>query len=271
MCAHLPSSTGKTPHALIKDAVRHDPRHKLKSGFNVLADIPEWSPEDGFKIGIDQARGTCPHDWCLDELHSELPERGEPPEKDSLFCVTAHCSGCRSHLVVMFDYRHVGHPIEVFLPCPTPEAPMHHFVHQPGKSQDFPHRSNEHIERQAFRCSSETCGADLAFTFRPARLPDPFIKLMTDKDVLTARAQKAIESDPERFEGHAAPSVADILTNLRAYIQNGMLSDQRRKILGQNKKFMLCFGIDCDELLKFIGFTKEVRLNVKQPIGKRSR
>lgn len=45
--------------------------------------------------------------------------------------------------------------------------------------------------------------------------------------------------------------------NLRKYITNA-LHGEKRKIVGNNKKWLLCLGEPCAELLEYLGFTREV-------------
>ncbi len=259
--AYFLLTTGKTVPRLIEDLAFYDPRHKAKNGYNILTDIPQW--EDGeFKVDPGQGKGSCRHEWTLDEDHSQLLEQGKLPTPQATFSVVAHCSVCRSHLAVVVDFLAFGDD-DSFLPCPNVEAPLHHFVHEPRNSQNFPFLQPGAVpatqyDRQTFRCSSGTCLARLSITFRPARLTAAWIHELTNKNVLKVRADQAIQSDPTRFEGHASPSAVEVLANLRTYIQNGMQSKEQRKILGANKKWRLCFSDSCTDLLDYLGFRRDV-------------
>jgi len=259
--AYFSLTTGKTAPRLIEDLAFYDPRHKARNGYNVLTDIPQW--EDGqFKVDPAQGKGSCRHKWALDEDHSQLLDEGKLPTPQATFNVVAHCSVCRSHLAVILDFLVLGDD-DNFLPCPNVDAPLHHFVHEPKNSQNLPILQPGAIpttryDKQVFRCSSGTCLARLSVTFRPARLTAAWIHELTNKDVLKARADQAIQTDPTRFEGHAPPSAVEVLTNLRTYIHNGMQSKEQRKILGANKKWRLCFSDSCTDLLKYLGFRRDV-------------
>lgn len=67
-----------------------------------------------------------------------------------------------------------------------------------------------------------------------------------------------METEPERFEGHAVPSKMQVLTNLRAYISNALNSPDPKMIVGNNKKFLLSLGEPCAEVLEYLGFTRDV-------------
>ena len=137
---------------------------------------------------------------------------------------------------------------------------MHHFLHDPTSSKDG-HRQDrlgDYVDKQYFRCSAPQCPAVLVITMRPPRLQSEWIGLLTDTSKLKARAEKAMRIDPERFQGHAIPSPSQTLINLQTYISNAMKSSEVRKIQYNNKKWVLNFGEDCDELLTFLGFTHHV-------------
>lgn len=259
--AYSSLTTGKTAPRLIEDLAFYDPRHKARNGYNVLTDIPQW--EDGeFKVDPGQGKGSCRHEWTLDEDHSQLLEQGKLPTLEATFSVVTHCSVCRSHLAVILDFHALGDD-DNFLPCPNVDAPLHHFVHEPRNSQNLPILQPGAVpaiwnDKQSFRCSAGNCSARLSVTFRPARLTAAWIHELTNKDVLKVRADQAIQSDPTRFEGHAPPSAVEVLANLRTYIQNGMQSKEQRKILGANKKWRLCFSDSCTDLLRYLDFRRDV-------------
>ena len=67
-----------------------------------------------------------------------------------------------------------------------------------------------------------------------------------------------MDDDPGRFEGHAVPSPIQVLTNLRAYISNAMTDPEPRRILGNNKKWLLSLAEPCADLLHYLGFSRQV-------------
>ncbi|KAL9000857.1 MAG: hypothetical protein Q9169_000612 [Polycauliona sp. 2 TL-2023] len=89
------------------------------------------------------------------------------------------------------------------------------------------------------------------------RLRPEWIDLLTNKDLIRPRAKKAMSDDPARFEGHAVPSPSEILSNLRTYVVNALRDNTRRTIPAHNKRWLLCLGDPCTELLEYIGFVRE--------------
>ena len=111
---------------------------------------------------------------------------------------------------------------------------------------------------QHFECSTLHCSAKLSIRIRPCRLIPQWINLLTEPQLIRVRAEKAISEAPDRFEGIAVPTPTDVLSNLRAYITNAMKYDEGRKILRHNKKWRLCLGDSCADLLEYLGFRREV-------------
>ncbi|KAL8915497.1 MAG: hypothetical protein Q9171_000062 [Xanthocarpia ochracea] len=66
-----------------------------------------------------------------------------------------------------------------------------------------------------------------------------------------------MSTDPARFEGHAVPFPSEVLSNLRTYILNAFKDNNRRTIAANNKRWLLCLGDPCAELLEYIGFVRE--------------
>ena len=115
------------------------------------------------------------------------------------------------------------------------------------------------IDVQRFECSAPYCAATLTIRIRPPRLPPAWVSLLADPDIIKARATKAISEDPERLEGIATPSPVDVMMNLRQYIMNALNIPERKTILGHNKKWVVCFGESCFELLEYLGFSRRVK------------
>lgn len=151
-------------------------------------------------------------------------------------------------------------------PCPNPEMPLHHFMYkkslsqpcQPIQSAWWSANFIPWIDIQRFECSSPYCSAKVTIRFRPPRLSPAWVSLLTDPEAIKARAQKAISEDPDRLEGIAAPSPVDVLMTLRQYIVNALYTNEKRKIPGNNKKWVINFGESCRELLEYLGFSRRV-------------
>ncbi|KAL8804517.1 MAG: hypothetical protein Q9182_002525 [Xanthomendoza sp. 2 TL-2023] len=91
----------------------------------------------------------------------------------------------------------------------------------------------------------------------PPRLRPDWVTLLTDKTLIESRASKAMSNDPSRFEGHAVPFPSEVLSNLRTYILNARRDSNRRSIAAHNKRWLLCLGDPCSELLEYLGFVHE--------------
>lgn len=89
------------------------------------------------------------------------------------------------------------------------------------------------------------------------RLHEEYVELLTNKSLITARAQKVMDEDPERFEGHAIPSPLTVMGNLKSYLENSFKAGPR-KIKDNNKKWLLCLGDSCKDLVEMLGFAREV-------------
>ena len=152
--------------------------------------------------------------------------------------------------------------------CPTEDRPVHHLIHQPELSQSRqPGTSSPQkdgftwSDTQVFRCMYDDCLAKLIICFKPPRLTPLWVNQLTDQEMIKHRAEKAMASDGARFEGHSVPRPMEVLLNTRAYIYNAMYVHQiGKKIKRENKKWMLNLGDSCREMLEYIGFTDEVRL-----------
>ena len=210
------------------------------------------------------AKGSCRHGWVIKDEQCFLPKswwnRREPTTK---YVVAAYCTVCRSHLELSIDLQVEAHESAS---CPNQTRPLHHFVHLPEVSTQISKAPNGSYSRvgpnwvdvQRFQCSSPPCSAQLSVQIKPCRLIPEWVDLLTATQLIRVRAEKAISEEPERFEGIAVPSPTEILSNLCTYISNAMHNDDRRKILGNNKKWRLCLGEPCADLLQYLGFTRDV-------------
>ena len=151
--------------------------------------------------------------------------------------------------------------------CPTEKQPLHHFVYHPESSSPG-HPGLDPVQKgdgfswtdtRTFSCSSWECHAGLTIRFKPARLTQAWVNLLTDRSLIKTRAERAISSDPERFEGFAVPPPVDVLLHSKHYITNPLYNPEKsRKIQGHNKRFLLSMGEPCAEILENFGFIREV-------------
>lgn len=164
---------------------------------------------------------------------------------------------------IIVDYRGDGAGL---MPCPTEDVPLHHFLPIPRSNKRLEDvngpKNISWVQTQQFRCSSKTCCAAVTVQVRPPRLTPEWVTLLSDKEAIKERAEKAMAEDPVRFEGHAPPPPVQVLMNLRTYIVNATKDPEGRRILGNNKKWMLCLGDSCADLLEYLGFTREASLLV---------
>ena len=181
--------------------------------------------------------------------------------------IAVYCSTCRSHLDLLADFRE-GKALSE--PCPSFSRPLHHFRHLPtlSKPRQYGIRAPDAdtgfawVDEQHFQCSAAECSAKLVIWFKPPRLVPDWVKQLTDRFMIKARAEKVMAEDPKRFEGHSVPLPIAVLSNLRIYIWNAVQTPGKsRKILGHNKQFLLSLGEPCSDLLEYVGFTREVMLD----------
>ncbi|KAA6408891.1 MAG: hypothetical protein FRX48_07235 [Lasallia pustulata] len=245
----MPLQGGKTAPRLLQDLLLYDPCHPPSSGYNLLAELPVPFENARQLPGI-RRKGSCEHRLVLKPNQCLLPELDTRPEPSTVYQLAAHCLECRCHVKVVVDYRGEGAGL---MPCPTEDVPLHHFLlttQSNGRLEDATGpRENSWVQTQQFQCSSMTCRAAVTIQVRPPRLTTEWVTLLSDKDAIKERAEKAMAEDPVRFEGHAPPSPVQVLINLRLYIANAMKDPDGRRILGNNKKWMLCLGDACADLL----------------------
>ncbi|KAL8841345.1 MAG: hypothetical protein Q9170_000976 [Blastenia crenularia] len=250
---------GKTAPLLLNDLNHHDPRRSTTTGFNHLVNLPRQY-EDGAIPSIPWFKGQCRHKWAVKESQCNLPLLLGRPDPKIVSAVAAFCEYCRCHLDLSIDFRGGGTS-----PCPSEESPVHHFRHQPeisrprykAESASKAENPNDWQDLTWFQCSTIDCSAKVKIQIRSPRLRPEWVELLINKDLIKSRAEEQIAIDPIRFEGHAVPLPSDVLSNLRTYILNAFQDKDRRKIQANNKKWLLCLGEPCAELLKYIGFIRE--------------
>jgi ubiquitin carboxyl-terminal hydrolase 25/28 len=130
--------------------------------------------------------------------------------------------------------------------CPKENSPLHHFV-------DF-QTTYPDAEYYYARCSS--CDAALHVEYYPNRLKQPEVDLLTDWTLLQNRFEKARAADPDRVQLKPAKPL-DVLDAFSCYIRDSLQPvNLHRAVPRLNRRFLVSFGDDCDELLQSIGFVK---------------
>lgn len=191
-----------------------------------------------------------------------LPDLEARPSPDSIYVVAAVCRKCRIHVEIEINYAFWWGQE----PCPNSTHPLHHFVHshlrEGGATNDTVlANANSNLETFGFECSSPTCSASVFVRFRPPRLSDDHIQILTNKALLSRRTEEVINAEPARFEGHKRPTAVDVLFDLRIYLKNSFEHQESKPIKADNKRFPLRFGMEgqaCKDVLKFLGFMYDV-------------
>lgn len=224
---------------------------------------PPYQYEKDKILPAKAASNSCRHAWTLKPSQCRLLQHGRRPSPNSIYNVAAYCPKCRSHLDMTMDFCLQG---DAITPCPSKAFPLHHFIYRPQLSQErqtFGSASKSEavrnlVDTQQFQCTTSRCSAKLTVKTRPPRLTPEHVKLLTDPISIEIRAKKAIAENMDRLEGHPIPPPQEILTNLAVYIDNALTKPERRRIPGHNKKWLLCFGDPCLDLLRYLGFSREV-------------
>ncbi|EQL34025.1 ubiquitin thiolesterase [Blastomyces dermatitidis ATCC 26199] len=242
---------GKTTPRFIQDVLSFDPANPPSSSFNLLTQFPPpfHDPDDYPELISPKA---CPHQYITKANQTELPPKGFQAGLRTPYKVSAMCLICRYHLEIkMVHTTEASH-------CPSQ---LHHIVysHSDGRQVSNPFwEKGQRLETHYFRCSYSTCAAVISLKLLSPVLTPHWVNILTNKELLKARTDEAMETYPERLEGHSRPFPITVLTNLRTYIDNALHDSQRSKSISMsNKRFVVCFGVDgrpCHELLEFLEF-----------------
>lgn len=79
---------------------------------------------------------------------------------------------------------------------------------------------------------------------------------MSHQGTLDQRLQKAKRMDPDRDELQVARPI-DGYYLLYAYIKDALTSDAPRSVPVRNRKFLVTYGEDCDQIFERLGFSKD--------------
>lgn len=178
--------------------------------------------------------------------------------------ISAVCAKCRHHLQVVVNYTG-----GITQPSQNLSGHIHHFIYKSGRQRggvspvDVTPKGQV-AESFHYECSYLSCSTSVSVRVLSPVLTDDWVRLLTDVDLLGARADEAIAAHPERMEGIGRPVPITVLSNLRIYIANSLRDTQHSKSISAiNKRFMACFGVEgqpCKELLEFLGFTFKVSI-----------
>ena len=269
--------SGKTAPRLLQDLRLYDPRKPPPTLFNILTDIPYHDEEQTRPPPPPVGKGSCRHEWSLKKNQCRSLDTSDESHAAPVMIVAAYCAQCRSHLELCLDFREGD---DYYPRCPADDRPLHHFIpkpessrpQQPGTALPSPDNEFRWVDTQEFRCSSTSCYAKLQIRIKPPRLTPDWVTQLTDPFVIKARAEEAIASDPERFEGHGVPLPIQVLQSTNSYVFNAINDEGiKKRIQGKNKRFMLNLGEPCADLLEYIGFSREVIGYFQSPMHRAKR
>ncbi|KAF2085319.1 cysteine proteinase [Saccharata proteae CBS 121410] len=213
----MSSKPGKTAPRLIEDLYHHDPRQSAPA---ILADAPSHydpkrTPSPAF------APGSCHHNFMLKRSQSKLATADVRKLPHSVYKVASYCRKCRYHFDLLLDSRAAGSSL-----CPSERFPLHHFLFLAEE-----------------------------ITIKDPRITKEFLTALMDPGVIEQRFKAAKDQDPSRTELAKARPV-DPPYVLSMYLRDALWKREgKTRIPCRNKKFMVCFGTDCDSLLGALGFT----------------
>ena len=263
---------GKTAPRLIQDLHLHNPQLRNGDPKNVLTHTYFNDAEEEDEHPPLPFAG-CRHEWAIKSSQSVVP--GEHSDTSSLpnkWTFACCCTRCRNHLDFQVDY---GLQDQHARPCPGPDRPLHHFVFMPDGSGVDSDKVNSEASSGAlsssacnFVCSNNSCNTSIKIAFRPPRLRNDWISLLTDKVIIKARVDRAISSDPERFQGHATPLPGSVLETLFRLMRIALTADDgdpnKKPYARNSKSWLLNFGEESASLLEYLGFTSDVTTSSEQ-------
>lgn len=187
---------------------------------------------------------------------SLLPVPGVFPDQKTVYKVASFCQNCRFHLDLVVDFS--DYEIRNS-PCPSKDYPLHHFIYQAEDVSEGNMLGNSNVPKTyRFQCSSTKCPAELRIRMRPPRLKDEHIRLMTDRILLRKRLESAKILDPGRTDHRMARPV-DGYDFLSTYLKDSLNPTRgKSRVPLLNRKFLVTFGRDCDEMLRGLGFSREI-------------
>ncbi|KAK8186701.1 hypothetical protein BC567DRAFT_259913 [Phyllosticta citribraziliensis] len=243
---------GKTAPCLIEDLYNYDPRQRAHFGRNVLAEPPPHHDPNKSFAEYPPIPPNCRHHLVLKPDQCVFPENWDTRTTGStVYKIASMCRLCRHHFAVTLDFRGTN----CRNPCPNEENKLHHFQCRGDSTREYDAPQDAPQERYLFQCSSLECNAWIKIEVLRPRLDKAEINLLSNQEVLEQRLQKAKRLDPGRDELQVARSI-DGFYILYAYIKDALTSDTPRSIPVRNRKFLVTYGEDCDQILERLGFSK---------------
>lgn len=255
--------TGKTAPRLINDLLDHDPRHAFKhGGRNLLADpAPRFRGQGS--LGPRKDKMDCRHKLMKKEHQTNAPRPDdERPDDSTEYKVAAYCSACLYHFDITANFQQRN---DRKTPCNLSDEsnPLHHL--RLAKSQTSKDHKDKHgmdkydqwTEAHRFVCSGTECPLVVDIKISPPRLNHHMLSYIFDTAKLEARGRREIKNDPERYQGMSPIKPLQALGYLRQYLSDAKGAKSKtelKKIARRNKKYMLTFADECDELFKYLDF-----------------
>jgi ubiquitin carboxyl-terminal hydrolase 25 len=254
------ASAGKTAPRLINDLLDHDPRYS-KKGRNLLVD-----PAPRFKgIALPPRKGKydCHHSLMKKEHQTNAPRSNdEQPDDSTEYKVAAYCSTCLYHFDVTANFwkRKTRKT-----PCNLADEhnPLHHLrVMESRTSREYRemqglNKYDQLTEAHRFVCSAADCPLVVDIKISPPRLSQTMLSYILDISKLDVRGRREIKNDPDRYQGMSPSKPLQALGYLRQYLMDAKGAKSRtelKKIARRNKKYMLTFADECNELFQYLDF-----------------
>jgi ubiquitin carboxyl-terminal hydrolase 25/28 len=256
--------SGKTAPRLIRDLLEYDAKRAWPEGKNLLTDPPPIWRDNGKLHPLRTKPNDCKHKlWRKDDRF--LPPVGKIPTLNSKFLASSYCSRCFYHFDLLIDFT--KRP-DRGTPCRLgSDVPLHHFRYCSTKKRtEDVSKYDNFKEIHTFACSNLNCPAVLDIRITPPRLGKGFLSNICDAATVHARGLKAVANDPERLADSQPLSPGDVLIVLRTYLNDALAAKAKKRINDRNKKWLLAFGTDCDDLFEYLDFTVEVEDN-QDPIN----
>ena len=254
------SNPGKTAPRLISDLLDYDPRYARRDGRNILV---EPAPQYRGKPILRKGHQDCRHSLMskLDQTRAPV-SNDEQPDESTKFVVASYCELCRYHFTITVDFREWRKGQR---PCMLSDDanPMHHL--RLAETMDSAEYAEKYgmtkydrlIECHRFICSGAKCPVVLEIKVAPPRLTKALLLLVTDPAKMDLRGRRVIQDDPDRYAGMVPLAPIQALLNLRTYLMDARATTdptQIKKIAKRNKKFVLGFADECDQLFEYLDF-----------------
>lgn len=197
------------------------------------------------------------------KAQAEEPIVIDEPENGARCVVAAYCVKCRYHFQIIASF-HQQNGLQD--PCSLSDAeyPLHdlHLV-ESIYPRDSPtkftlDKYTNFLEYHRWTCSAPFCPLILEIKISPPRLYTAILSLIISPEKVLARGKKVVAEDPVRYTGLGPLTVLQILVNLRTYLSDARAARDKtdlKRIAARNKKFVLAFADECDDLLHYLDFT----------------